>query len=167
MNETAKEITSDSVNTETKVKVKSEDAGIIKTLWDMGIQFFKFGLIGVLNTGISYTITNVGFYVFKINPQISNLLAFAITVLISFALNNRYVFNQDEKKEEKKEKKKILKPLLKVYVSYSVTGIFLTGILIYVGEDILGIEHYLVTLGGIVVSVPINFMLNKFWAYKK
>ena len=125
------------------------------------IQFIKFGLVGAINTVLSYAITNLCFYVLHWHAQVSNLIAFIITVFISFILNGKFVFN------EGKQKQSIWKSLLKVYASYSITGLFLTGILLYVEEQILGIPHYIATLMNLVVTIPINFILNKFWAFKE
>ena len=125
------------------------------------IQFIKFGIVGAINTVLSYAITNLCFYVLHWHAQVSNLIAFIITVFISFILNGKFVFN------EGKQKQSIWKALLKVYASYSITGLFLTGILLYVEEQILGIPHYIATLMNLVVTIPINFILNKFWAFKQ
>ena len=67
---------------------------------------------------------------------------------------------------QKIKKKETWKSLLKVYASYSITGVFLTAILLYIEEELLGIPHYIATLMNLVVTIPINFLLNKFWAYK-
>ena len=75
-------------------------------------------------------------------------------------LNGRFVFT------ENKEERNFWKSLLKVYASYSITGVFLTAILLYIEEELLGIPHYIATLMNLVVTIPINFLLNKFWAYK-
>ena len=125
------------------------------------IQFIKFGIVGAINTVLSYAITNLCFYLLHWHAQVSNLIAFIITVFISFILNGKFVFN------EGKQKQSIWKSLLKVYASYSITGLFLTGILLYVEEQILGIPHYIATLMNLVVTIPINFILNKFWAFKE
>lgn len=124
-------------------------------------QFIKFGLVGGINTVLSYAITNIGFYVLKLNTQISNLIAFVITVFISFILNDKFVFNED-----KKEEKSFVRRLAKVYASYSITGLFLTAVLLYVEETKLGIPHYIATLMNLVITIPANFILNKFWAFK-
>jgi len=68
--------------------------------------------------------------------------------------------------QSQEEKPPFLKALFKVYVSYSITGLFLMGILLYVEESIFGIPHYIATLANLIVTIPINFILNKFWAYK-
>ena len=126
------------------------------------IQFLKFGVVGFINTVLSYVITNIGFYVLNLHMQLSNGIAFAITVLISFLLNSRFVFSKEENTQTS-----FWKSLLKVYVSYSVTGLFLTGILLYVEETLLGIPHYIASFMNIIITVPLNFILNKYWAYGK
>lgn len=125
------------------------------------IQFIKFGTVGAINTVLSYAITNGAYYLLHLHEQISNIIAFVITVFISFMLNGRFVFT------ENKEERNFWKSLLKVYASYSITGVFLTAILLYIEEEIIGIPHYIATLMNLVVTVPINFILNKFWAYKE
>lgn len=124
------------------------------------IQFIKFGTVGAINTVLSYAITNGAYYLLHLHEQISNIIAFVITVFISFMLNGRFVFT------ENKEERNFWKSLLKVYASYSITWVFLTAILLYIEEELLGIPHYIATLMNLVVTIPINFLLNKFWAYK-
>ena len=124
------------------------------------IQFIKFGTVGAINTVLSYAITNGAYYLLHLHEQISNIIAFVITVFISFMLNGRFVFT------ENKEERNFWQSLLKVYASYSITGVFLTAILLYIEEELLGIPHYIATLMNLVVTIPINFLLNKFWAYK-
>lgn len=124
------------------------------------IQFIKFGIVGGINTVLSYLITNGCYYLLDLHEQISNLVAFLITVYISFTLNSKFVFNENE------ENRNYWKSLLKVYASYSITGLFLTAILLYIEEELIGIPHYIATLMNLIVTVPINFILNKFWAYK-
>lgn len=125
------------------------------------VQFIKFGTVGAINTVLSYAITNGAYYLLHLHEQISNIIAFVITVFISFMLNGKFVFT------ENKEERNFWKSLLKVYASYSVTGVFLTAILLYIEEELLGIPHYIATLMNLVVTIPLNFILNKFWAYKE
>lgn len=134
----------------------------IESLKKSIFQFIKFGLVGGVNTFISYGITNIGYYVFKLHAQLCNIIAFVITVFISFLLNNKFVF----KKEKNSEKRSFFKSLLKVYISYSITGLFLTAGLLFIEESLLGIPHYIATLMNLVITIPINFILNKFWAFK-
>ena len=124
------------------------------------IQFIKFGIVGFINTFCSYIISNCGYYIFNLHEQICNLIAFIITVFISYILNGNFVFNDN------KENRSLIKSLIKVYVLYSFTGLFLTAVLLYVEESIFGIPHYIATLINLVITIPLNFILNKFWAFK-
>jgi len=122
------------------------------------IQFFKFGMVGVLNTVLSWLINNGCYYLLHFHEQICNIIAFIITVTISYILNNKYVFNGG---------KYNLKSYFKVVASYSITGLFLSALLLFIEVRLLGIPNYLATLMNLVITVPVNFILNKFWAFKK
>lgn len=149
------------------------------------IQFIKFGLVGVVNTITSYVIYSVLFYL-GVDPLICNIPAFIVSVFVSFLLNNRFVF----KESEDREKRKWYQVLIKTYISYSFTGLFLAEVLtalwlriikidLFLGfavpiissfgmdlsaKDIAG---YLAPILNLVISIPINFVLNKFWAYRQ
>lgn len=129
-----------------------------KQIKDLIIQFIKFGIVGGINTVLSYGITNGCYYLLHWHAQVSNIIAFIITVFISFMLNGKFVFKEDNNRN-------FWKSLIKVYASYSITGLFLTAILLYIEEQLLGIPHYIATLMNLVITIPVNFVLNKFWAY--
>ncbi|MCI9141387.1 MAG: GtrA family protein [Lachnospiraceae bacterium] len=125
-------------------------------------QFIKFGMVGIVNTVLSYLITNGSYYILHLHEQISNLISFLITVLISYLLNSRFVFRQEEGQHQP-----WYRALAKVYASYALTELVLMGILLFVQERLLGIPHYIATFVNLCVTVPLNFILNKFWAYRK
>jgi len=143
-------------------KAKSKLADLEKRpKWNSLIQFVKFGMVGGINTVLSYCIVNGGYYFLHINEQICNASAFIITVFISFLLNSKFVFKVEGKKQP------WILALLKVYVSYSVTGLFLSAGLIALETKVLGIPLFIGTFVNLIITIPINFLLNKFWAYKK
>lgn len=125
-------------------------------------QFFKFSLVGILNTVLSYLITNVCYYCFHYHEQICNLISFLITVLISYLLNNHFVFTQNDG-----EKDPWYRTLAKVYASYGLTELGGAGLLLFIQERLLGIPHFIATFLNLCLTVPLNFFLNKFWAYRK
>ena len=132
------------------------------------MQFVKFGIVGVSNTIISYVLyacslmwlNKVG-CLGKYNYLISQVIAFVLSVLWSFYWNNKFVFATEEGK-----KRNVLSSLLKTYVSYSFTGLFLNSILLFVWVDICGISEFIAPIINLIVSVPLNFIINKFWAFK-
>jgi len=130
------------------------------------VQFVKFGLIGVTNTLISYAINVLVLkllqpYHLSWDYVAGNVVAFVLSVLWSFYWNNKYVFVEDEGQERNK-----WLALLKTYIAYGFTGIILTNILSYVWIDILGISKYIAPLINLIISIPLNFLINKLWAFK-
>ena len=125
------------------------------------IQFVKFGMVGAANTLLSYLIINASYYVFHLHEQLCNLINFLITVLVSYLLNSRFVFKPQEGKAQL-----WYKALAKVYASYALTELVLVGLMLFVQDRLLGIPHFIATFVNLCVTIPLNFFLNKFWAYR-
>lgn len=129
-------------------------------------QFIKFGIVGATNTILSYCIN---IFVLKILQPYhlewdfvaGNMIAFVLSVLWSFYWNNKYVFIKQEG-----QKRVIWQALLKTYISYGFTGIVLTNILSWVWINVFGISRYVAPLINLVISIPLNFIINKLWAFK-
>lgn len=132
------------------------------------LQFIKFGIVGISNTVISYFLyvislnsLNSILTQFKYNYLIAQIIAFVLSVLWSFYWNNKMVFVLKEG-----QNRSILKALIKTYISYSFTGLFLNSILLFIWVDIFGISEFVAPIINLLVSVPINFIINKMWAFK-
>ncbi|MCR5545686.1 MAG: GtrA family protein [Lachnospiraceae bacterium] len=130
------------------------------------MQFVKFGIIGVINTVLSYLI-NV-FVLLVLAPYnvewdfvAGNMVAFIITVFISFLLNGHFVF-----KKEEGETRSFWKTLLRTYIAYGFTGIILTNVLSFIWINLLGVSKFIAPLINLIASVPLNFIINKLWAFK-
>lgn len=132
------------------------------------LQFVKFGIVGVSNTVVSYVLYIVTLYGLKaagLMPGADYLMAqgvsFVLSVLWSFYWNNKAVFVLEDG-----EQRSVWKALLKTYVSYSFTGLFLNTALLVLWVKALHISELIAPLINLVVSVPVNFLINKFWAFK-
>lgn len=131
------------------------------------VQFIKFGIVGVSNTVVSYVL-NIAVLLSLQPLRVSwdfvagNVVAFVLSVLWSFYWNNRLVFMAQEG-----ESRSVLKTLFKTYIAYGFTGIILNNILSLLWISALGISKFLAPLLNLILSVPINFVINKFWAFKK
>lgn len=123
------------------------------------IQFIKFSIIGVSNTLISYLVYAAGVY-FGLYYLSASVLGFVISVLNSFYWNNKYVFRQEEGERNP------WYTLAKTFLSYGATGLVLANILLYLWVDVLHISKYLGPIINLMVTVPLNFVLNKFWAFR-
>ena len=133
------------------------------------IQFVKFGIVGVSNTVISYVLYTVCLLGLRkagilsgIDYIVAQVVQFILSVLWSFYWNNKYVFGLKHG-----EKRSLWQSLLKTYVSYSFTGLFLSSILLVLWVQILGISEFIAPIINLLISVPLNFIINKFWAFKK
>ncbi len=127
-----------------------------KEFFDFCKQFIKFGLVGVSNTLISLVIYYILVY-FNVNYIVANTIGFIVSVLNSYYWNNKYVFDKTERGT--------VKPLIKVFMSYGST--FLLGtFLLFLMVQVIGISELIAPLINLVITIPINFLLNKFWAFK-
>ncbi len=131
------------------------------------VQFFKFGIVGASNTAISYIVYALTLFIIGLFGKVrwdyfaANTLSFLLSVLWSFYFNNRFVFSKDKPHT----KKEILKILLKTYIAYGFTGLILNNLLSILWIDVLGVSKYLAMLPNLVISIPINFILVKLWAF--
>lgn len=151
----------------------------MKNLW----QFIKFGLVGVSNTLLSEGIYCILVF-FRVHYLVAYFVGFFLSVLNAYYWSNKYVF-----KEENGEKRVWWKVLAKTYVAY-LGGFFLSAVLLVFWIDIVQISQYLGGLAEIcsgwgferldaellgeilsaginlLFTVPLNFLVNKLWAYK-
>lgn len=124
-------------------------------------QFIKFGIVGISNTLISYVV-----YVVLVEVHLNYLLAsiagFIASVLNSYYWNNKYVF-----KKQENEQRTWWKTLIKTFVSYAGTGLILSNILLVIWVEWIKIPDIVAPLINLLITVPLNFIINKFWAYRK
>lgn len=151
------------------------------------LQFIRFGIVGFINTIISYGIYAMVIFFFGNRAYIlGSILGFVISVLSAFILSSRFVFTE----EEGKEKRIWWKVLLKTYASYAFTGLLLSNLLLYMWIDVINLSRYMSPAVGfmskfnvnmdskdaaayaaplinLLVTIPLNFIINKFWAYRQ
>lgn len=128
-------------------------------------QFAKFGIVGISNTLISYLL-NIA--VLRLLTPLAvawdyvagNVVAFILSVLWSFYWNKRFVFEKG-----KMSVRDTLRMMLKTYAAYVFTGIFLSTLLSWLWIEKVGISKFIAPLINLIVSVPVNFIINKFWTF--
>lgn len=147
------------------------------------IQFIKFGLVGMSNTAISYGIEMLCYYVLFKNTKfigilnllallgistdgnnvkivITTIIAFVVSVSNSYFWNNRYVFGSG-----KKSFSEHFKTYFKTFACYGITGLILSPIIKILLTKI-SVPFFIASLGALVITIPLNFVMNKFWAFK-
>lgn len=130
------------------------------------VQFIKFGFVGLSNTLLYYVIYLIVLLIFKPfsfkwDYIAGNFTSFFISVAWSFYWNNKYVFTVEEGR-----KRNLFLSLIKTYLSYAFTGILLTNVLSVLCVDIVGIPKEIAPIINLTISVPLNFLINKFWAFR-
>ncbi len=150
------------------------------------VQFIKFGIVGLSNTMVSYLVYMLCYFVLKTNVHIANLFGFIVSVLNAYLWQNIFVFKQ----EAGKEKRVWWKVLLKTYASYAFTGLLLAELLLILWLNVIDISRFMqpvcdllaklnivitpkalavsaAPILNLVITVPLNFIINRFWAYKQ
>lgn len=121
------------------------------------LQFIKFGIVGLSNTAISLLIYYIFIY---LNPNwylIGNAVGFFVSVLNAYYWNSKYVFI--------KEQKGHIKSLIKTFIVYGATFALGTALL-FVMVNYLSISPVIAPLLNLILTIPLNFLLNKRWAMK-
>ena len=130
------------------------------------VQVLLFALVGfssaLVNLGI-YNLVLWGLQAFGLFPGFDFLIAqffgFVISVAWAFWFNRRYVFRTPGAPWKES--------LLKVYITYSITGIGLSWLLSLLWVHVFHIPKEIVTLINDTLCFPVNFLLNKYWSFRK
>lgn len=122
-------------------------------------QFVKFGIVGLSNTLISYFVY-VMLVAVGLNYLIASIAGFIASIVNSFYWNNKYVFNGTESRV-------LWKAFVKTFISYAGTGLVLSNILLYLWVDVIHIHEMLAPIINLFITIPLNFIFNKLWAFKE
>lgn len=152
-----------------RVLFKITGKDLTDNVFEAFMQFVKFGIVGFSNTVLSYVLYVLSLLLFRkleILPNngylVAQAIAFVISVLWSFYWNNKLVFTLQEGEE-----RLLWKALIKTFVSYSFTGLFLNSILLLLWVEVIYISEFIAPIINLLVSVPLNFVINKFWTFRK
>lgn len=121
------------------------------------LQFIKFGLVGISNAVVLLVVYYILLYV-NIHYIIAYVIGFILSVLNAYFWNNQYVFKQ--------ARSTFWYKLLKCYISYITTFVIST-LLLYLWVDVLSVSDKVAPIINICITTPINFIMNKLWAFKK
>lgn len=147
-------------------------------------QALQFAGVGAFNTVLNY-----GIYAAAItlgaHYLVASILGYVISVFSAWLFQYFIVFREGGADSDQPW----WKTVIKTYLSYGFTGLILNNILLILLLDVAhyevileplfamgtffifdtprGMAEYLAPFIVMVVAVPINFILNKFWAYGK
>lgn len=121
------------------------------------LQFVKFCIVGVSNTLISYVIYSI-LVLINIYYILASIIAFIVGITNSFYWNDKFVFATNKNK---------FFVYLKTVLSYSFTGIIVHNIFLILLIEKFSINKYIAPLFILIITIPLNFILNKFWAFNE
>ncbi len=127
---------------------------------DLVVQFIKFGIVGVSNTLISLAIYYIFVWISKDLYMWGNVVGWVVSVFNAFYWNNKYVF-----KAENRDWKSTLFRLAKNYLTYGSTFLLSTALL-FIEVNFLNVSEWIAPIINLLITIPLNFLLNKFWAFK-
>jgi putative flippase GtrA len=125
------------------------------------LQFVKFGLVGAGNTLLSLGLYWLFLYAFGWHYQLANALSFLLSVANAYYWNSRYVFRAARGYAFRQHAAAFGKTL----ASYGVTFLLNTALLTLLVEA-LRVSEGLAPLLAVCVTIPLNFLLNKYWAFR-
>lgn len=129
------------------------------------MQFVKFGIVGVSNTAISYIsyliclvfLRKINIFV-NIDYLIAQVFSFLTGTIWSFYWNNRFVFQGDKNIS-------MFHSFIRVVLTYSFSGLFLSSALLVFWVNIVHVSEFIAPILNLLITVPLNFILNKLWAF--
>lgn len=134
---------------------------IDSNMWNRLYQFVRFGIVGLSNTLISYIVYMI-FVLLGCHYLIASLLGFLVSIFNAYYWNSKYVFKADDG-----ETRIYWKTFLKTFLSYAGTGLVLNNLLLILWVDIFNIQEMAGPVLNLFITIPLNFILNKNWAFKK
>ncbi len=120
------------------------------------VEIIKFSIVGLSNTIVSFCVYYLLIFL-NVHYAIANTSGFIIGVFNSYYWNHKYVFFSN---------KFNFKELLKTYISYAFTFFINTLTLVIMIEG-FNVSETIAPIFNLVYSIPLNYLLNKFWVFKK
>ncbi|MCS4486256.1 GtrA family protein [Staphylococcus americanisciuri] len=114
-------------------------------------EIIRFIIVGGLNTVNYYIVYLILLHLFHIQYLISHLVGFVVAFIISYYLNCYFVYK--------------VKPTLKKFLAFPLTQVVNMGVqtlLIYLFVDFLHFNESIAPFVGLVVTIPITYVLSKY-----
>jgi len=131
-----------------------------KELFQLLIQFLKFGLVGLSNTAVSMAVYYLFLWINSDWYMLGSILGTILSIANAFFWNDRFVFTGN-----KQDVKSVLIRLIKTYISYGGTSI-LSNVLLWIEVSVFGIGKVIAPIVNLIVTIPLNFLINKLWTFQ-
>lgn len=129
--------------------------------WKLVWQFIKFGIVGVSNTLVSMAVYYLFLWIDEDLYMIGSILGTIISIANAFIWNDLFVFTGNPK-----DFKSVMIRLGKTYVSYGGTSL-LSNILLWLEVTFFCVSKVWAPVVNLLITIPLNYLINKFWTFKK
>lgn len=126
--------------------------------WNICEQFIKFTFVGCSNSVVFLIVYYI--VIFMLGKEmylVGQTFGYVLGVVNSYFWNSRFVFEPQEEKTGKN--------FWKMCICYFISHVLQVGIL-YMGIEILQISEIIVPVIAILLTTPLNFVLNKWFAFQ-
>lgn len=159
---------------------------------DSIIQFLKFCMVGTANTVVYQGVYMIAIFL-GCNYLVSNILGYGLCILNAYFMSGKFVFKEDENKAQRVWWEVLLKTYASYMFGFAVSSLLLVfwmevvkldqllavwftgkvwfaGNIISIGVIKLSVTELaaiLIPAINIVIVGPLNYLTNKYWAYKQ
>ena len=116
-------------------------------------KIFRFVVVGGIATIIDFVFLYIFKELFNFNLVLANTLAFIISVTYNYIASIKWVFDIDKNKNSKIQ--------FLLFITFSVIGLILNNIFIYLFTDIMGIYYLISKIIATLFVMIFNFVTRK------
>lgn len=116
-------------------------------------KIIRFGIVGFIATIIDFVLLFIFKELLNINVIIANTLSFTISVIYNYIASIKYVFDVDKKKNRKIQ--------FILFIIFSVLGLILNNLILYLLTSRLNIYYLLSKVIATIFVMVFNFITRK------
>ena len=117
------------------------------------VQIFKFVIVGGIATIIDWIIYYLLYNFMHMNPLLANILSFSVSVIYNYIASVKWVFDVNKDKNKVK--------MLVEFLIFSIIGLLLTELLLWIGINKLNMNAMLVKIIATAIVMVFNFITRK------
>ncbi len=125
---------------------------------DLIKRFFKFGLTGLLNTGVDFAVFTVLAVWLSVDIYLAQAVAYTVGTLNSYIINRSWTFRSKERFFSASMLKFLVLNLCMLGLSIIFLGFFTNSI---------GLGKMAAKAAATVLTMAISFVANNFWVFRK
>lgn len=122
------------------------------------LQIFKFVIVGGTAFIIDYVTLIICKEVFHLNTLLAAAIAFTVSTVVNYILSVKWVFDVNDKHSGKRN--------FIIFIIFSLMGLGLTELIMWIGEDLLHISYLIVKIIATAIVMVFNFVTRKIFLEK-